>query len=93
MTVSCRPSDNHKHHRHQQPAAAVPADEDSSSEYNDLTAQEFAGIRKCQDNEDLMELCMRCAKATKATNVYPMCCLNTDAVGDWCKEFVYFGIQ
>lgn len=70
-----------------------PAVEEDSMEHSDLTVMELEGIRKCQADEDLMELCMRCVKATKARNVYPMCCLNEDGVGDWCRDFVYFGIQ
>lgn len=83
--MSCRPSDG-SHNRNK-------TDDDESLEYTDLTPMEVEGIQKCQADEDKMELCMRCVKATKAKNVYPMCCLNEDGVGDWCREFVYFGIQ
>lgn len=95
MTVSCRPNDSHgnHHHRHQHRPAVQLEEVDVSSEYSDLTPMEFDGIKKCQADEDMMELCMRCVKATKARNVYPMCCLNEDKVGDWCRDFVYFGIQ
>lgn len=43
--------------------------------------------------EDLMELCQRCAKATKTKLAFPMCCSNEDNVTNWCKEYVYYGIQ
>lgn len=58
-----------------------------------LNQMELDGVKRCEDNETLMELCAWCTKATKAMNVYPMCCLNEDSVGDWCHDFVYFGIQ
>lgn len=94
--VSCRPNEgSSNHHRHHKNRAEdmPPAVEEDSMEHSDLTVMELEGIRKCQADEDLMELCMRCVKATKARNVYPMCCLNEDGVGDWCRDFVYFGIQ
>lgn len=104
MIVSCRPNEgnhNHRHHKHQRedskvaPAAYTDTAnaDDEEQEFSDLTPMELAGIAKCNSDEDLMELCMRCVKATKANNVYPMCCLNEDGVQDWCQEFVYFGIQ
>lgn len=63
-------------------------------EYDEsLTEDEKRQIKKCYDNEDLLELCFRCAKGTKAHDVFPKCCDNWDKVGDWCKKFVYFGIQ
>lgn len=40
-----------------------------------------------------MELCQRCAKATKTKLAFPMCCSNEDNVTNWCKEYVYYGIQ
>lgn len=83
MIVSCRPSDRGEHHYKLQ--------EDEEEEA--LTPLEIAGIKKCEADENQMELCARCTKATKARNVYPMCCLNEDGVGDWCRDFVYFGIQ
>jgi len=40
-----------------------------------------------------MELCQRCAKATKSSIVFPMCCANDDGVKNWCEEYVYYGID
>lgn len=85
LTVSCRPSDRDDRYS---------VDEGQDNDDDDaLTPMEEAGIKRCEEDETQMELCARCTKATKARNVYPMCCLNEDGVGDWCKDFVYFGIQ
>nr|CAD7266179.1 unnamed protein product [Timema shepardi] len=43
--------------------------------------------------EEIDTLCQRCAKSTKSSLVYPMCCQNTEEVMDWCKEYISFGIQ
>jgi len=40
-----------------------------------------------------MELCQRCAKATKSLIVFPMCCGNDDNVQNFCKLFVNYGLQ
>lgn len=87
MTVSCRPNDRSDHLLKVNEESVVDEDDDA------LTPMELEGIRMCEADENLMELCARCVKATKARNVYPMCCLNEDKVGDWCRDFVYFGIQ
>lgn len=43
--------------------------------------------------EDVNELCQRCSKVTKSAIVFPMCCSNEDDTMDWCKAYVYYGIQ
>lgn len=92
MTVSCKPTDRDEHYYKVHPVEAVVAVEVAEDD-DALTTMEIAGITKCEADENQMELCARCTKATKARNVYPMCCLNEDGVGDWCRDFVYFGIQ
>lgn len=90
MTVSCRPNDRSDHsYKVSGEELELPTEE----EEDELTPMELDGINMCEADENLMELCARCVKATKANNLYPMCCLNLDKVGDWCRDFVYFGIQ
>ncbi|CAG2063079.1 unnamed protein product [Timema podura] len=43
--------------------------------------------------EEIDTLCQRCAKSTKSSLVYPMCCQNKEEVMDWCKRYISFGIQ
>lgn len=91
LTVSCRPSAGEDHYSVRNQMSAEEQETEEVEE--ELTPMELAGINRCEADENLMELCARCTKATKARNVYPMCCLNEDGVGDWCRDFVYFGIQ
>lgn len=92
MTVSCRPSEPNEftYKVHQDVGQELVLEEEEEEALNSM---ELAGIQRCEDDENQMELCARCTKAAKARNVYPMCCLNEDGVGDWCRDFVYFGIQ
>ena len=86
VTVSCKAV----------PAKAAPPAQqvqDVDEDDDPLTPMEQEGIKKCESDEALMELCARCTKQVKTRDVYPMCCLNEDLVGDWCRDFVYFGIQ
>lgn len=68
-------------------------EEQEEEEDDPLSPMELRGIDACERNETKMELCARCTKIVKARNVFPMCCINEDGVGDWCYDFVYWGIQ
>ncbi|XP_055692580.1 uncharacterized protein LOC129795378 [Lutzomyia longipalpis] len=82
-TVSCRPNSKPPRGQTQEIVA----------EFHDMDPAEYEQIRKCHEDDDTMELCQRCAKATKVRNAFPMCCSNEDGVQDWCKDYVYYGIQ
>ncbi|XP_059607732.1 uncharacterized protein LOC132255646 [Phlebotomus argentipes] len=84
--VSCRPSDR-------KPAQPRTQIQDVVAEFHDMDPAEFERIRRCYEDDDTMELCQRCAKATKVRNAFPMCCSNEDSAQDWCKDYVYYGIQ
>uniref|UniRef100_A0A6M2DUK1 Putative secreted protein n=1 Tax=Xenopsylla cheopis TaxID=163159 RepID=A0A6M2DUK1_XENCH len=45
----------------------------------------------CDSDEEVMELCQRCAKVTKSNTVFPMCCDNHDEALTWCNQYVNFG--
>ncbi|GAB0087719.1 uncharacterized protein DMENIID0001_020620 [Sergentomyia squamirostris] len=87
-TVSCRPSD----HKPAEPPRVKAQDQDLS-EFHDMNHAEYERIRRCHEDDDIMELCQRCAKATKVKNVFPMCCSNEDGAQSWCQDYVYYGIQ
>lgn len=64
------------------------------SDYDyEIDPAELEKTQKCHQNDELMELCQRCAKATKVKFVFPMCCSDEDNAEKWCYDFVYFGIQ
>ncbi|XP_075164949.1 uncharacterized protein LOC142237498 [Haematobia irritans] len=66
-------------------------EEEHSGEYHGrLNATTIAQIQVCERDEELMELCMRCAKITKHTTVYPQCCGDYDEVRKWCYDYVYY---
>ncbi|KAM7343200.1 uncharacterized protein ACRADG_010340 isoform 2-T2 [Cochliomyia hominivorax] len=78
---------------------AKPLDNVNSKEdvYNDgsyngnLDNKTIQQLRQCDMDLETMELCMRCAKVTKSTIVYPLCCANEDKIKDWCHDYVFFG--
>ncbi|XP_055705225.1 uncharacterized protein LOC129802981 [Phlebotomus papatasi] len=86
-TVSCRPSDRNR------PTVSRAEAEDILTQLHDLEPVEDRRILKCYEDDDLMELCQRCAKATKVRHAFPMCCSNEENVRDWCREYVYYGKQ
>ncbi|XP_077283703.1 uncharacterized protein LOC143909539 [Arctopsyche grandis] len=55
--------------------------------------KKFEENSQCNEDGDLLEICQRCAKATKSVNAYPMCCADEDNAVKWCKDYLYFGIQ
>lgn len=57
-----------------------------------LTEEIKQQLKPCFQLEDRMELCQRCAKETKAINVFPLCCSNVDNVKEYCENYIYFGI-
>lgn len=54
---------------------------------------DYERVKRCHEDEDVNELCQRCSKVTKSSIVFPMCCSNEDQTMDWCKAYVYYGIQ
>ncbi|XP_030759896.1 uncharacterized protein LOC115885207 [Sitophilus oryzae] len=45
----------------------------------------------CNKDDIQIEICQRCAKATKSPLVYPMCCNDEDNVYSWCNKYIFFG--
>ncbi|XP_044253922.1 uncharacterized protein LOC123004637 [Tribolium madens] len=39
----------------------------------------------------VIEVCQRCAKQTKSSIVYPMCCENEDDAYNWCDQYINYG--
>ncbi|GLH07456.1 Uncharacterized protein GBIM_12907 [Gryllus bimaculatus] len=48
---------------------------------------------ECLRHESTEALCQRCAKSTKSTMVYPMCCRNQEEVREWCVRYLDYGLQ
>lgn len=87
-TGQCRP-EKHRHHVHKHPhttTTTTPAPEEDT-----IDPESEKQIQPCFDNPDIMDLCQRCAKESKSTIVFPLCCSNMDKVQDFCKEYIYFG--
>ncbi|XP_037806071.1 uncharacterized protein LOC119600090 isoform X1 [Lucilia sericata] len=59
--------------------------------HGNLDKKTIEQLRQCDMDLETMELCMRCAKITKSTIVYPLCCANEDKIKDWCHDYVFFG--
>lgn len=38
-------------------------------------------------------LCQKCAKYTKSTIVYPMCCGDLEEARLWCQSYIDFGVE
>ncbi|XP_005176872.1 uncharacterized protein LOC101901173 [Musca domestica] len=78
---------------------SMPIDEDylnddHSGEYNGRLDEETKEqVRQCEEDQTAMELCMRCAKITKSTTVYPLCCGNVEGVKEWCYAYVYYRVE
>ena len=80
-TGQCKPAEKQRHRARHRPTEIV------------LDSETVERIRPCFADNDTMELCQRCAKESKATNVFPLCCSNVDAVQNWCTEYIYFGLD
>ncbi|XP_055607251.1 uncharacterized protein LOC129754991 [Uranotaenia lowii] len=78
-----------QHHQPQKRAALVAAKQEDEEYYD----EDYTNVKRCHADEDLNELCQRCSKVAKSGIVYPMCCSNTDKTEDWCRAYVYYGIQ
>lgn len=81
----CKPldiNDNESDH------VASTSDNEYHGNLDDKTKEQ---LRQCDMDLETMELCMRCAKITKSTIVYPLCCANEDGVKQWCHDYVFFG--
>uniref|UniRef100_A0A1A9ZV68 Uncharacterized protein n=1 Tax=Glossina pallidipes TaxID=7398 RepID=A0A1A9ZV68_GLOPL len=62
------------------------------SQYNsNLDEKTIQQVRKCEMDQNAMELCMRCAKVTKSVIVYPLCCGDEENVQQWCHDYIFFG--
>ncbi|XP_058450043.1 uncharacterized protein LOC131429735 [Malaya genurostris] len=66
------------------------AEEQTDGDYYD---EDYLRVKRCYEDEDVNELCQRCSKVTKSSLVFPMCCSNEDETMDWCRAYVYYGIQ
>ncbi|XP_070068659.1 uncharacterized protein [Drosophila takahashii] len=75
------------------PSTGEELSADPSEYHGNLSVETVLKVQQCEKDSNTMELCMRCAKVTKSDFVYPMCCSNDDGIKDWCKEYVYFGIE
>ncbi|XP_052868050.1 uncharacterized protein LOC128274005 [Anopheles cruzii] len=64
-----------------------------SADYEDYYDADYKRVQQCYEDEDVNELCQRCSKVTKSALVFPMCCSNEDETMNWCREYVYYGIQ
>ncbi|XP_062558925.1 uncharacterized protein LOC134223748 [Armigeres subalbatus] len=99
LEVSARPSDAAKPVRSVSSSDLAPFSHHNQkrstdeNEYGDYFDDEYLHIRRCYEDEDVNELCQRCSKVTKSAIVFPMCCSNEDDTMDWCKAYVYYGIQ
>ncbi|XP_053696318.1 uncharacterized protein LOC128743716 [Sabethes cyaneus] len=82
---------------HSSPAKLQRRDRRSAEDehYNgdDYYDEDYLRVKRCYEDEDVNELCQRCSKVTKSALVFPMCCSNEDETMDWCKAYVYYGIQ
>lgn len=84
-TPSSIQSSTIRHHNNRHKHATEGPDE--------LDVETIQQLRPCFDNEETMELCQRCAKESKAKNVFPLCCSNVDGVKNWCEEYIYYGLK
>ncbi|XP_055545047.1 uncharacterized protein LOC129730054 [Wyeomyia smithii] len=76
-------------HQHRDRRSAEKEQSNDDDYYDD----NYLRVKRCYEDEDVNELCQRCSKVTKSSIVFPMCCSNEDATMDWCKAYVYYGIQ
>ncbi|KAK6623403.1 hypothetical protein RUM43_009255 [Polyplax serrata] len=47
----------------------------------------------CDVVDEIETLCQKCAKQTKSSVVYPMCCQNREEAREWCQKYMSFGLQ
>ncbi|CAH4037394.1 unnamed protein product [Pieris brassicae] len=51
----------------------------------------FTESAECHTDDELLDLCQRCAKLTKSRLAYPACCSTDIQARNWCSDYVYFG--
>ncbi|XP_073965706.1 uncharacterized protein [Choristoneura fumiferana] len=51
----------------------------------------FKESAECHTDDELLDLCQRCAKLTKSRLAYPACCSTDLQARKWCSDYVYFG--
>ncbi|XP_039761696.1 uncharacterized protein LOC120634891 [Pararge aegeria] len=51
----------------------------------------FTESAECHTDDELLDLCQRCAKLTKSRLAYPACCSTDLQARKWCSDYVYFG--
>ncbi|XP_075987867.1 uncharacterized protein LOC142984272 [Anticarsia gemmatalis] len=51
----------------------------------------FTESAGCHTDDELLDLCQRCAKLTKSKLAYPACCSTDLQARKWCSDYVYFG--
>ncbi|XP_014359645.2 uncharacterized protein LOC106711758 [Papilio machaon] len=51
----------------------------------------FTESAECHTDDELLDLCQRCAKLTKSRLAYPACCSTDLEARKWCSDYVYFG--
>jgi hypothetical protein len=86
QTVTCRPS-TQKSNKLQSIGFQKAYDSNLSTEDSRL--------EKCNIDMDLNELCQRCEKISEAISgdVFAMCCSNEDKATEYCRNYVYYGVE
>ncbi|RVE43419.1 hypothetical protein evm_011933 [Chilo suppressalis] len=51
----------------------------------------FTESAECHTDDELLDLCQRCAKLTKAKSALSACCSTDLQARKWCSDYVYFG--
>ncbi|XP_013192626.1 uncharacterized protein LOC106136577 [Amyelois transitella] len=51
----------------------------------------FTESAECHTDDELLDLCQRCAKLTKAKQALSACCSTDMEARKWCSDYVYFG--
>ncbi|XP_063543355.1 uncharacterized protein LOC134751795 [Cydia strobilella] len=51
----------------------------------------FSESAQCKTDDELVDLCQRCAKLTKVKDAYKTCCSADLNARKWCYDYVYFG--
>lgn len=44
----------------------------------------------CQPGGQYRDTCERCAKVTKNSDAFPLCCENKSGARDWCNNFLNY---
>ncbi|XP_014291681.1 uncharacterized protein [Halyomorpha halys] len=59
--------------------------------YSKLVTDEY--VNECHEtlHPATATLCQRCAKHSRASNVYPLCCEDREEVRTWCEKYLAYG--